>query len=252
MLINKEKCIGCGFCVIYCPVTAISIINGKADIDQEKCLECGNCGRQRIVKCPKGAIYENPHVFERPRSIRKYFSDPMATHVETKIPGRGTEEVKTNDVTGRVKKGQIGIAIEVGRPCLGASFSDIEIITKVLSKFEIQYEKLNPLTHFMKDEKKGVFTEEAKKARVISAIIEFVAPEEQFPSIIKTLKSVQNDINTVFSLDVIARFTEANKMPLLAKFSEVGLSPRPNSKINLGLGLPLKQSGNMSRPFFKR
>lgn len=241
MLVDQEKCIGCGICVPYCPVSAISIRERKAQIDQEACLECGTCGRIRIVKCPRNALYESPDVFQRPRSIRKYFSDPMATHVETKVPGRGTEEVKSNDVTGRVKKGQVGIAIEVGRPSVGASFRDLEKITMALAKHQIAYEHLNPVSHLMEDPAKGTFTDEAKKARVVSAIIEFVIPEDQLEEILVTIMEVSKEIDTVFSLDLIARFQENYKLPVFPQLARLGIEPRPNSKINLGLGRPLRE-----------
>ena len=50
--INKEKCIGCGICVNMCPVNAISISDGIAQIDQEKCIHCGKC----LHMCPVNAI----------------------------------------------------------------------------------------------------------------------------------------------------------------------------------------------------
>lgn len=241
MLVDHEKCTGCGLCVPYCPVQAISVVDRKAHIDQEACLECGTCGRNRVVKCPRQALYENPNVYKRPRSIRKYFSDPMATHLETKVPGRGTEEVKSNDVTGRVKRGQVGIAIEVGRPSVGASYRDVEKITMALAKHQISYEELNPITYLMEDVAKGTFTEEAKQSRVVSAIIEFVAPENQLEEILGTLKEVAKEIDTVFSLDLIARFTEDNKIPVFPELERLGIEPRPNAKINLGLGRPIKE-----------
>lgn len=241
MLVDHDKCIGCGICVPYCPVQAISVKDGKAHIDQEACLECGTCGRDRIVKCPRGALYENPDIYKRPRSIRKYFSDPMAYHVETKVPGRGTEEVKSNDVTGRVKRGQVGIAIEVGRPSVGASYRDVEKITMALAKHQIRYEDQNPITYLMDDVSKGTFTEEAKQSKVVSAIIEFVVPESQLEDILKTLMDVEKEIDTVFSLDLIARFREDNSIPTFPQLERLGIEPRPNAKINLGMGRPLKE-----------
>lgn len=50
--IDKDKCIGCEACVAVCPVGAISMIEGKADINQDTCISCGAC----ISECPVEAI----------------------------------------------------------------------------------------------------------------------------------------------------------------------------------------------------
>ena len=197
------------------------------------------CGRERIVKCPTHAIYENPNVKEWPRSIRKFFSDPMATHIETKVPGRGTEEVKTNDVTGRVKKGEYGIAIEMGRPSIGASYKDVEKMTMALSKHDVKYEKNNPVKTLFSDDKKGTLTEVAKEQSVISAIIEFTICESELELVLKTIMDVSKTLDTVFSLDLIARFEDPYTMPQVHELKKLGLEARPNSKINLGMGKPL-------------
>ena len=52
----------------------------------------------------------------RPRSIRAAFSDPTVVHAGTGVGGRGTEEIKTNGVTGRLQEGEVGIVVEIGRP----------------------------------------------------------------------------------------------------------------------------------------
>ncbi|MDK2823597.1 MAG: hypothetical protein PWQ67_2547 [Clostridia bacterium] len=241
MIINAEKCVGCGICIPYCPVGAIKLNNKKAHIELEECLECGTCGRDYIVKCPQNAIKESADVYERPRSIRKYFSDPMAYHVETKVPGRGTEEVKTNDVTGRVKKGEVGIGIEVGRPCLGTSYVEVEKITKALAGIGITYEEDNPITHLMEDPEKGTFIEEAKKSRVVSAIIEFTIPVSKMAKTLEVIKEVSKSIDTVFSLDLISRLESDGTIPVERELTKLGFEFRPNAKLNLGLGRPLKE-----------
>lgn len=52
IVVDREKCIACEICVSTCPVSAISMVDGKADIDQNTCISCGAC----IGGCPTEAI----------------------------------------------------------------------------------------------------------------------------------------------------------------------------------------------------
>ncbi|MGC9344169.1 MAG: [Fe-Fe] hydrogenase large subunit C-terminal domain-containing protein, partial [Bacteroidales bacterium] len=47
----KDRCRVCYTCVRECPVKAIKIINGQAEVIQERCIACGNCTRV----CSQGA-----------------------------------------------------------------------------------------------------------------------------------------------------------------------------------------------------
>lgn len=239
MKIDQKKCIGCGICVPYCPAKAITIVNKKAKIDEDACFECGNCGRVRVVKCPTKAFFEQPGLYEGTRAARKFFSDPMTTHSVTKIPGRGTEEVKTNDVTGRVVRGEIGIAIEMGRPCVGTSMEQVEIVTSALGELGIEFEEMNPLTHLMADRNKGTIKSEYLNEKMVSAIIEFTISETQLVPVMNVIKSVAKELDTVFSLDMIYRFAEDGSLPIVPVLEEMGIRVRKNSKVNLGLGRPL-------------
>ena len=43
IIINQDKCVGCGLCVDACPFGAIVMENGKARIIDDKCTLCGAC-----------------------------------------------------------------------------------------------------------------------------------------------------------------------------------------------------------------
>jgi NAD-dependent dihydropyrimidine dehydrogenase PreA subunit len=240
MLIREELCTGCRRCIPYCPVGAILVEEPRrVYIDQDLCAECGTC--LRMAGCPTDALFEPPEVYEKPRSVRKFFSDAMATHKETLLPGRGTEEVKTNDVTARVKRGQIGIAIEMGRPVLGAKMADVEKVIMRLTELGIRLESNNPLSHLLADPEKGTLQDWVKNERVISAIVEFAAPAERLEELLGAIRELAAEVDTVFSLDLITRFDDDGSVPVLPVLDRMGIHYRPNSKINLGLGRPLRE-----------
>jgi len=54
VIVDGEKCTGCGTCVEVCPVEALKVENEKAVVDEEACIDCGTC----IEECPEEAISE--------------------------------------------------------------------------------------------------------------------------------------------------------------------------------------------------
>jgi len=57
-VVNPKKCISCRLCVSKCPTDAISMVKGKAVIDEAKCIACGICadGSGKFKGCPTSAI----------------------------------------------------------------------------------------------------------------------------------------------------------------------------------------------------
>src|SRR4030042_4829666 len=167
-----DTCIGCGLCIPYCPMEAISLGPERAEINLDECVECNASLRADV--CQTDSLWMPD--LKWPRSIRRVFSDPAPQHTLTGIPGRGTEEMKTNDVTGRYRVGEAGIVIDIGRPGVGTRLRDVETIYKRLVYLGITFEEKNPLTSLLKDKEKGVFKEEVLGEKVISIIIEFNVP----------------------------------------------------------------------------
>lgn len=51
VIVNAEKCIGCGVCTCFCPADALNGW-GLTEVDQENCTECLEC----VEYCPVGAL----------------------------------------------------------------------------------------------------------------------------------------------------------------------------------------------------
>ncbi|MBW2146836.1 MAG: 4Fe-4S dicluster domain-containing protein [Deltaproteobacteria bacterium] len=244
MIIDENKCVGCGQCMASCTVGSAIFFTRRNDsavicqVDQEECLECGNC--LRVVTCPGEAMSESESIHTYPRSVTKYFSDPRWTHPATQIPGRGTEEVKTNDVTGRIRRGQVGVALEFGRPGLGARFSDVEKVIIKLARLGVHFEENNPLTSLM-DPETGHLDPQFLSTRVLSGILEIMIPIEKLDAVLETIREASSQVESVFSLDVICRMDPDGTIPVLDTLDRLGFAYRPNAKVNMGLGRPLFQ-----------
>lgn len=233
MLIDEQLCSGCGECVFYCVVgAAISLEDdGVSRINQDRCVECGACLRAGV--CPKDAIYQQP--LEWPRVLRAQFSDPLGVHPKTGIPGRGTEEIKTNDVTDRVKPGFAGMAVEVGRPSVGTRLAEVERIAMALSKIGVEHEPANPVTFLMEDKETGKMQEDVLHEYVLSAIIEFIVPRSKVVQVLDTLKEVAPEVDSVFSIDLAMRYEPDGSVPIEQVVREAGYIMAPNGKVNIGM-----------------
>ncbi|MGM9587780.1 MAG: DUF362 domain-containing protein [Candidatus Limivicinus sp.] len=231
MRINTEKCVGCGSCVPYCPVHALSVVDRKACCDQKLCTECNAC--YRSPACRFGGL--EPAKLDWPRTVRSLLSDVFTEYCG--VAGRGTEEMKTNDVTGRFKHGEIGLAIEFGRPNVGSTFRDVQKMSRRMAQMGGKFEEKNPVTHYMNPET-GDFPEELLDEYVISAIIEVSFPLERLTEVLAAIREVSEQIDAVFSLDIVTKLRDDGSNPVREILDREGIFYRPNCKINVGLGKP--------------
>lgn len=51
IVIDREKCIGCGLCAADCPAEKLTVEDGKAVYTPE-CIQCGHC----VAVCPRAAV----------------------------------------------------------------------------------------------------------------------------------------------------------------------------------------------------
>ena len=264
MDIDKTKCVGCGNCHVICTMEAISLdTDGKSIVNQDECVECSTCHRvlrdegyrswfvrpiRKILAlfklrhladadvCPTGAL--TPPDLSWPRNLRAQFSNPSIVHPGTGVPGRGTDEIKSNDVTGRLRKGDAGIVVEIGRPGIGAFFRDIEKVAMALAPLEPHFEADNPVTHLIADQRTGRMKDEIRNEKVLSAIIELKTSLEKVPAFLAALEKVQHEIDTVISVGVASQCLPDGSLPHEEWVRKAGYRLSHNGKTNLGLGRP--------------
>jgi ferredoxin len=263
MKINPDKCVACGNCTYVCPMGAIYIDQKikRATINRDECVECYACFNGlsqehlnpvfvRAVRkvfqamrlrfdpepdvCPTAAF--EPDELAWPRIVRRAFSDPRVPHESTGVHGRGTEEVKTNDVSGRVKAGEVGFTIEFGRPGVGARFRDIQKMTEALAAAGVAFEKKNPVTSLMSDVAAGTIREDILDEKVLSAIVEIKVPVERAEEIIRLVWDVEKQIGTVVALGVGVRCDAEGEEDVVAPILEKLGYTLERAKTNIGLG----------------
>jgi ferredoxin len=262
MNISTRRCVACGNCIPVCPVGAITIdpdIN-RAVVREEECVECFNCYRGlstehlnpilvRAIRkvlgwfrvrfdpepdvCPTAAI--EPQDLAWPRILRRAFSDPLVPHEATGIHGRGTEEVKTNDVTNRIRGGDVGFTIELGRPTVGVRFRDIDTITRTLAKTGVAFEAANPVTHLMTDPRTGEIRSDILTEKVLSAIVEIKTTLDRVPEILRVVTEAAKTVDTIISIGVAERCDAEGGSSLEKILDEEGYAYW-RGKTNLGLG----------------
>jgi len=263
MIINQKKCVACGNCVAVCPMNAIYVNpeKNRAQINDSECVECGTCLRgmstenlnpyiiraiRKLAKllrfrfepepdvCPTAAFEMNK--LEMPRLIRQIFSDPVVEHESTGIKGRGTEEVKTNDVRLRINTGEIGITIELGRPGVGVKFSDIQVMSKNLAAQGIEFEKNNPVTQLMTDTISGDLRPDILNEKILSAIIEIKTSITMVEKVLSTIREVSKIIDTVTTVGISTRCDENGEDNLLSPLLNKLGYHHYRAKTNMGLG----------------
>jgi hypothetical protein len=213
-------------------------IHGRVyiEIDQDACTDCGMCLRADI--CPVKALYQPQE--DWPREVRGILSNPLIEFKGSQVPGRGTEEMKTNDVKGTFKPGEVGVGIELGRPGVGAYFRDVEIVAMALMGANIDYElaEENPVTHFMSDKKTGKLRDDVLGEKATSAIIEGKCKLEKLPEALKALQEAAKRVESVFTVEVITKVTPEGEVPIKPILEEMGVWHSINTKNNVGIGLP--------------
>jgi len=172
-----------------------------------------------------------------PRVLRRLFSDPLSVFEQTVVSGRGTEEMKTNDVSGRFGFDGLGLSVDVGRPNACARFSDVEQVARALADAGVVFAQDNPVTALMEDPGTGRLPSEIASERVLSAVLEGTLAPSQLPAVLTALDSVGARCSTAFSAGLVIRTRGMSEhASWVESVATAGRRPMQSVKINLGLG----------------
>jgi NAD-dependent dihydropyrimidine dehydrogenase PreA subunit len=246
MYIDQELCKKCLDCKPVCPMGAFMLKDKKVVIDYETCVECGVCLRFEI--CPESAIKQVDEI-PYPRVIRAVFSDPLQRHESTGVLGRGTEEMKTNDVTNLFQQGRIGFSIELGRPVGGAYLRDLEKVVKKVTAMGVTLAEDNPVVQLIADRATGALKPEILGEKVLSAIVECLVPEETAIRFIDEMTEFLGaELDCVVTMSAVSRADDDGNSAFLQKLKEIGKNPYPNGKVNIGMAASVLSRQNLRVP----
>ena len=175
--------------------------------------------------------------------MREAFSNPIAQHESTRVPGRGTEGIKTNDTTERFGSGLFGVFVELGRPVLGARFVDAERVIKKFIAHGFAMVEDNPVAALVVDPKTGALDPEVLDEKAISILIEFIVPDTKVQELTGILTELSSEVTTVFNVSVALRAKQSGLSPLSDLFGP-DVRSLPNGKVNLGLAHGIAEGGS--------
>jgi len=199
---EPDKCRVCYTCVRECPVKAIKIINGQAQVISERCIGCGNC----VTVCSQGAkvfLDSKKEVFSLLNS-----SEKVVACIAPSFPAEFTEIKDYSILVGMLKKLGFDYVVEVS---FGA-----DIVAREYGK-ELENDNAKPC--ISSDCPAIVYFIEHYHPNLIPSLAKIASPMVAISRITK--KKYGKDVKVVFVGPCIAKKAESDEIDEVITFKEL-------------------------------
>jgi hypothetical protein len=109
-------------------------------------------------------------------------------------------------------------------------------MTRTLAAAGVSFEKKNPVTSLMSDISTGAIREDILNEKILSAIVEIKVTVDRTEEIIRLVREVEREIDTVVALGVGTRCDEHGEEHVIAPILERLGYDLQRAKTNVGLG----------------
>lgn len=198
----KDRCRVCYTCVRECPVKAIKIINGQAEVINERCIACGNC----VKVCSQGAkVFQETtnEVHELLQSGQK-----VAACIAPSFPAEFDEWDDYKELVGMLRKLGFDYIVEVA---FGA-----DMVSQQYKKI-INDEDAHP--GISSDCPAIVYYIEKYHPELVDKLAKVVSPMVATKRVVK--KKYGEDVKTVFIGPCIAKKAESDEIDEAITFTEL-------------------------------
>jgi len=119
---------------------------------------------------------------------------------------------------------------------VGARFYQIQEMCWALAKAGVSFEKKNPITSLMEDVPSGTLRQDILNEKILSAIVEIKVTVDRTEEIIRLVREVESQVDTVIAIGVGARCDENGDEDEVAPILERLGYKLERAKTNIGLG----------------
>ena len=198
----KDRCRVCYTCVRECPVKAIKIINGQAEVISERCIGCGNCTK---VCSQKAKVF-----VDTTAPVEEYLATKEKTVacVAPSFPAEFAEIADYRKLVGMLRKLGFTWVVEVG---FGADM--------VANEYQKVMNDINAPKSISSDCPAIAYYVRHYHPELIESLAPIVSPMVAMVRVVK--KKYGEDVKTVFIGPCIAKKAESNEVDQVITFIEL-------------------------------